>query len=104
MDAVEELAARRFVLVDDQGVRRAELSAQGPGMVGLRVYGGGDSSATVSVGISEESGRRPAIVLRKEAEDGQGYGGVILDISRYGDASLVLEDADGTSRKLTAKE
>ena len=41
MDAIDEVVAKRFVLVDDQGDTRAELKAEPDGFVGLHVRGKG---------------------------------------------------------------
>jgi hypothetical protein len=103
MDAVEMLAAKRFVLVDDQGAPRAELTTNPDGLVGLHVYGKGDSSASVSVGINDEDGT-PAVFVRGPSIEGQGNGAVVLGVTPDGGATLGLRDADRTERYLFANE
>jgi hypothetical protein len=103
MDVAEVLAARRFILLDEQGNARAELTAQTDGIVGLLVYGKGDSSATVAVGMEDESGA-PTVVVRRPAPDGQDYGTVVLGVTEEGEAAVQIKDAGGTRRNLFADE
>jgi hypothetical protein len=101
MDVAELVAARRFVLVDEQGSPRAELTTEADGLVGVHVYGKGDSSASVSIGMDDETGT-PTVLVQGTANDGRS-GGVMLGVIQ-GEAAIRLKDADGTARNIFANE
>jgi hypothetical protein len=105
MDVEDVVAAKRFVLVDDQGARRAVLKTEPNGLVGLLVFGkgGGSSGMMITVGVADESGV-PAVMVRRAAPDGGDFGSVILSVTEEGRAAIHLEDADGTRRNLLANE
>jgi hypothetical protein len=100
MHAAEEVTAKRFVLVDDQGDRRAELSAS-EGMVGLTIFGKEPSHGDVSVGVYEESGE-PIVMVRRAPTEGEEGGRVMVSVTDEGKAAILLKDADGTKRTLTS--
>lgn len=74
MHAAEVVTARRFVLIDEQGEARIELSAS-EGTVGLTIFGKGRSYGVVSVGVNQETGDPMVMVrrVRNEGEEGGGY-------------------------------
>jgi hypothetical protein len=101
MDVAEVVAAKRFVLVGDQGGRRAELTTE-EGLVGLQVFDKGGSPAMILVGTDDEDGT-PTVMIRRPAPDGQSYASVTLHVTDDGEAAIHLRDANGQTDILSTR-
>ena len=93
--AAEELRARAFVLVDEQGVTLARLGRLPHGALGLGFYDDGRRSR-ILLSVNEDG----ASSLSLFSENGRS--GALLGASRTGGASLRLLDANWKNRATVA--
>jgi hypothetical protein len=98
MAPVDEVAAKRFVLVDDQGDVRAELKAEPDGLVGLHIRGKGGAPMLIVVGLQADE--TPIVMVRRPGPDGESFGRASVLVTDDGRAGINLKDADGTSRNI----
>ena len=92
MEIHEQLAARRFVLADEEGNPTAYITGAEVGFLGFHVEGPEKGKPVVSIGIQAETGL-PIIKM-----DSPGGGFVMIAVTASGKASIYLADADGTER------
>ena len=92
----DQVAAKRFVLVGDNGMPTAFITGAKDGVTGFVVTPATVEGASVTVGISTESGE-PSITLLQE------NGSAVLIALASEGALVQLTAADGTTRTITPK-
>jgi hypothetical protein len=102
MDVVDTVAAKRFILVDDQGTTRAELAAEPNGLVGLNIWSKGGESVPITLHVSDRNGT-PSLMVYRPAAEGSGEGMVMLSVTEAGKGAIWLQDADGTTRHISTR-
>ena len=99
-DIPDQVAARRFVLVDEDANPRAALMATRDGVVGIHIMSNPDLPPADSVCVNDQDDT-PMVIVRRAAADGSSEGAVALVITEDGKANIHLEDADGATRNFT---
>ena len=97
MEIHDQVAAKQFVLVDDDGRPTAYLTGAQFGSVGLHVLPESGDGSVVSVGIESDTGS-PRIVLTRP--DGSA---IVVGISETGEPYVMMKAADGTTQTITAE-
>jgi hypothetical protein len=100
VDVEDVVAAKRFILVDEDGNPRAALMAHRDGLLGLHIMPEPDSTPAISVAVNEQDGR-PVVILRRPTADARSEGAIMLTIAEDGHAHIHLADEDGGARTLT---
>ena len=95
MEAHEQLAARRFILVDEEGNPAAYISGAETGFVGLSVEMPHSQEAVISVGVEAATGLP---LIHMHGPDG---GRVLVTMREGGKPAIVLVDRDGTERVIS---
>jgi hypothetical protein len=95
LEVHEQIVARRFVLVDEEGNPEVIISGAEAGFVGLQIAGSGENEPLVQIGFIAESSL-PSIRIRRP-EGGQ----LLISVTEEGDAAVYLEDADGAKRVIS---
>ena len=93
MEVHDQIVARRFVLVDEEGNPAAYITGAEVGFIGLHIEGPGEEEEPlVSIGL-EATGGSPVIQIRRP-EGGK----VLISVAEDGRAGIQLVDADGAER------
>jgi hypothetical protein len=100
VDIQDVVAARRFVLVDEDGNPRAALMAQRDGHLGVHIMAEANSPPVISIAVDDEDGT-PVVLIRRRGPGANSEGVVMLAVTEDGRATIRLEDADGASRTFT---
>jgi hypothetical protein len=101
MDVQDQVVARRFVLVDEQGTPAAYLTGSKDGLMGLHIAGTESKTPLVAIGVNPDEGT-PYIIVRRHGQRGtKSRGQVYISVLENGQAAIRLEDADGTYRIIT---
>jgi hypothetical protein len=96
---LDEVRAKAFILLDDDGTERAVLRAFSPGLIGLQIMGAENDEPLISIGVCE-GGNTPYVMVQRVDAQGNEDGTVWLSVDD-GRPYVLLVDADGTVRNLT---
>jgi hypothetical protein len=70
MDAADVVAARKFVLVDDDGNPRAQFTAQSTDPVGIQILDNTGENGMVMLSVSQKNESPILVLTRPEGRDG----------------------------------
>jgi hypothetical protein len=99
MEIHDQVIAKRFVLVDDEGEPLAYLTGEETGFVGVSIAGEGGQTPLITIGVDFTG--TPSIVMRRQNNQGEQQGAVIISVEDDGRAAIRFEDADGAERTIT---